>query len=540
MSHCKMEFKLIGNGEKGDPVEVVEGCDRPSVTRLRSKLVTDAIYRINSKATVRGLSVTTDENDNVFVLGQFFQNMFTENIYLETTNSAIFLAQLNDDGSWRWGRIIHEHNSPNDIRMSSQIVYKNKYLYSAMIITNTMTGLSEGLVIKTDRGGNIKYKTRFVGNLQPVVRISLDRNGNAYISNSYERTVTFTSTIKLSTDGTIRVGNTDVPVIRGYVAKLNKHGDWVWARDIEGCDNRDNSGLNDIVTKPNGDSYVIGWFIGVVKLGDMTLKYARNSNTRAFLMAEIGNGGNWIRAIAFPNGEGTGIDMDCDKNIYITGGFANKLRLCGAKIDVCGIHIFVAKLDRRWGADWVTATKYDTSLLDSIINIVVDKDLNTYIDGPFDQPICFNRKMLVPRSTTDEFVAKVSPNGSWVWAGQISGSRNATTDKNIIVDNYGNLYITGAFTEALIIGKKQEFGNTTLPSLFLAVIKPRLPKLIGIVEDVCYDKAIVVFDGPVKLKCDRLDVGYEYYIDYEGDISTCSKYKYLGTAISEHTIYLKN
>jgi len=247
--------------------------------------------------------------------------------------------------------------------------------------------------------------------------------------------------------------------------------------------------------------------------------------------------GNWIRIKAFPNGEGTGIDLDRDKNLYVVGGFLNKLKLCGAHVDACGINIFVAKIDRNWRTEWVVTTRYDSESFSSAINIVVDNDNNSYIDGPFDQPISFNRKTLVPKGSIDEFVAKVSPDGSWSSSIQISGAENTSSSKNIAVNNSDELYVTGSFGSKLVIDHMSEFGPTT--SLFLAKIKNRLPKLIGIISDKCKDSVFVVFNGHVKLHDrDRLDPGRDYYVDYEGYITPCSKYKYLGTAISENTLYI--
>ncbi len=441
--------------------------------RFRSKLVTDIIYRINSSSRVKGLSVAVDEDDNVYVLGQFFQRMFASNILLETTESAIFLAQINSDGSWRWANIIQEHPSSNDIRMSCEVTYSRGFLYSAMVIGNVATGNTEGFVIKTDRGGNIQYKTTFVGGLEPTIRISIDKCDNAYIVNSYVNKLELTTNLKLSnTTGTTR----------GYVAKLNKAGEWIWVQEIQtgnGTTNGINgsSALNGIVTKPNGKSFVVGWFIGVVKLGDITINGTKGkTSNRNFILAEIDSKGNWVRVKSFPNGEGTGIDMDRHENLYIVGGFQHKLRLGGACVETCGIHLFVAKLDRSWCTEWVVTTRYDSELFTSIINIVVDNDNNSYISGPFDKPISFNHKILCPRGPIDEFVAKVSPDGCWESSLQISGSDNVLGSKNIGVnqtcDGMGDeVYITGGFNNELIVGKEKEFGPTT--SLFLARIESK-------------------------------------------------------------------
>ncbi len=542
MSEClnRMEFKLIGKGKVGDVVEVCEGKKHPSVIRIRSKLVVESISRISSSTRVRGLSCTTDEDGNVYILGQFFENMFADNINLTTPESGIFLAQIGPKGQWKWATTLHNHQSGNDINMSCEITYHNRSLYSAMVIRNPGTNITEGFVIKTDRGGNISYRTRFTGDLVQQIRISVDRNGNAYIVNSYNVKLELSDAVKLPEKPIINLGSTGFN--RGYVAKLNKNGVWIWARDISGFRDIDSSNLNDIATQPNGNSFVVGNFIGTVILDDMKIRGTRDQSTRDFILAEIGSDGNWIRAEAFPGGEGSGIELDECKNIYVVGVFFHKMKFCGCHVNTCGrTNLFVAKLDRKWKAEWVVSTRYSEDLLFTNLNITLDNENNSYIDGMFNQPIVFGGNTLVPRTDNDEFIAQLSPDGSWLWSTQISGNDNSVS-KDLTVDDFGNLYLTGGFDTKMIIGEKchnqtEEFAPGIF-TLYLIKFHPKLPKLLGIIgHKIDRHTVNVGFKGPTE-SLKKLEVGQDYYVDKTGYINTDPKNRYIGTGIGRNKLFL--
>ena len=440
------------------------------------KRTIENIYRINSMSRVKGLSVTTDSDGNTYVLGQFFRNMFAGNIYQESTESAVFIAQLSSgSGTWKWSTIIHEYSGDNNFTVSGEIIYHQGFLYSAIIIDN------RGLVVKTNRSGIVQYSKSFTGtNLESLIRISLDKADNLYLVNTFSGTLTFhphtLSSVSMS----------------GYVTKVSPTGEFLWVRSVETGgslsstetteNNIGGSTLNDIVTSLDGTSYVIGRFTGTIILGNMIVE-GRLNNPMDFLLAEIDTKGFWTRLKAFPNGQGTGIDRDKEGNLYIVGGFMNQFKLGGSKIKSEGINLFVAKLDTELLVDWVVSTKYDTDIARNVVNIVVDNNNNSdsnnnnsYINGFFNQPISFGHNVLTPPSAnsnnnvceqegfkTSEFVAKLSEEGNWLGSYQIDGIDSTANSKNLAVND--SVWVTGGFGEKLEVKRETEYTPKT--SLFL-------------------------------------------------------------------------
>ena len=427
----------------------------------QSKGIIKDINRINSSFRVRGLSSTTDDNGNVYILGQFFKDAFSNNIFLTNDQSGIFLAQANKNGQWRWASIIHIHSSFNDVRMSCDLICNRKNLYAAMVISNVETGVTEGLVVKTNLGGNINYKTIITGELVPTIRLSIDRKENVYIVNSYIGLLNLSDSVKLSSNSSNNQNT------RGYIAKLDKNGEWLWARDISDDGDNNNSILNDIITKPDGNSYVTGLYIGNL---DKSLRKCRNQkqiDLKHFILAKIETNGKWIHIKSFPNGIGTGLDIDQNENIYVTGGFIHNMKLDRLCSSSHGTNLFVSKINRHFKALWITTTKYDTNIFNGNINIAV-ADENIYIDGPFFKRITFGQKTLKPKQgLNNKFVAKLLTNGCWSWSLRISGGENSTS-KDLSVNNFNQIYVTGGFRFKLVVKNRKEF--TPITSLFVVKI----------------------------------------------------------------------
>jgi hypothetical protein len=107
-------------------------------------------------------------------------------------------------------------------------------------------------------------------------------------------------------------------------------------------------------------------------------------------------------------------------------------------------------------------------------SVGTDSSGNAYVTGIFyGSSVSFGNITLTSLSWADIFVAKLDPNGNWLWvvrAGGEGGSNNQGTA--IAVDTMGNSYITGRFIDQNWDsdngewgpGDGADFGNTTLSS----------------------------------------------------------------------------
>jgi hypothetical protein len=90
--------------------------------------------------------------------------------------------------------------------------------------------------------------------------------------------------------------------------------------------------------------------------------------------------------------------------------------------------------------------------------IAVDIEGNSYITGSFVGTVSFGNTVLTSLGGSDIFIAKLSPNGQFLWAINIGAENSSNTESghDIAVDANGNCYITGRFSGSAM------FGNTVL------------------------------------------------------------------------------
>ncbi len=84
----------------------------------------------------------------------------------------------------------------------------------------------------------------------------------------------------------------------------------------------------------------------------------------------------------------------------------------------------------------------------------VDGDGNTYVTGWFPGTLTFGDDTLTPKGNGDIFVTKFDKDGNPEWAKNFGGTSESI--KDIVVDDAGNTFFTGRFSDTAT------FGNTTL------------------------------------------------------------------------------
>ncbi|WP_171025706.1 T9SS type B sorting domain-containing protein [Hymenobacter jeollabukensis] len=162
-------------------------------------------------------------------------------------------------------------------------------------------------------------------------------------------------------------------------------------------------------------------------------------------------------------------DMATDSagNTYVIGDFVGTVRF-GTNTVVAsplGTDIYVAKYDARGNLLWMRqAGGADNN--DSGLGVALDARGNVYVTGFFisttasfgsislASPVVRNQ---VPG--TAAFVAKLDPNGNWLWA-KCPGGAGPHLAGDIAVDPAGTAYITGHFWDAAT------FGSTTLTNVY--------------------------------------------------------------------------
>lgn len=159
--------------------------------------------------------------------------------------------------------------------------------------------------------------------------------------------------------------------------------------------------------------------------------------------------------------------------------------------------------------DWDWATDAFSMSTETVNGMVTDAAGSTYIIGGFEDTTIFGTDTLICDNGKQFYIAKLDPNGDWVWAIQSEG--NTAYGNDIDMDSDGNLYITGEFYSELIIGAytlyedRNSNVNSPYARLFVVKLDPagnvlwtKQPKVGSWTTHYPYAKGL-------KIKCDAND-----------------------------------
>ncbi|WP_167856442.1 T9SS type A sorting domain-containing protein [Hymenobacter metallicola] len=212
------------------------------------------------------------------------------------------------------------------------------------------------------------------------------------------------------------------------------------------------------VTDSNGNLYVMGDFSGSLQLGSTSLTSAGSLD---FYVAKISPDGQWQWAV---RGGGTDADrplkiaLDPSGLLRVTGRFASPTLALGSTTLTGNSYntYFVAQLttDGVWQTAFTVPLPAATSGTNAY-DIAIDAGGNAIITGVFLGTVRFGTSQLTVRQPSpgheDIFVAKLSPQGAWLWAYR-AGSYLPDAPVAVAVDAADNVYLTGNISASADFG----------------------------------------------------------------------------------------
>ncbi len=310
----------------------------------------------------------------------------------------------------------------------------------------TSAGSADIFIAKYDVNGNCIWAKSAGGIYVDVgFGISTDANGNCYITGKFRGTATF-GTIQLTS-----TGSTDYEDI--FIAKYDVNGNCLWAKSAGGAVSDIASGIS---TDANGNSYVTGSFKGTATFGTTQLTSAGSDD---IFIAKYDVYGNCLWANKAGGTEydgGAAISSDENGNCYVTGIFYGTATFGTTQLTSSGSpnfsDIFIAKYDFNGNCLWATSaggTDYDFGF-----GISIDANGNCYVTGSFIGTATFGTTQLTSVGADDIFIAKYDVNGNCLWAKSVGGTEY-DYGYSTSLDANGNCYVTGIFQGAATFGTKQ-------------------------------------------------------------------------------------
>jgi len=176
----------------------------------------------------------------------------------------------------------------------------------------------------------------------------------------------------------------------------------------------------------------------------------------AVLMAQVPEWQWAAQAGGIRNDFGWSIAIDSEGNQYVTGPFRSTATFGSHTLTSSGSEfdysdIFIAKLDPN--GNWLWAVQAGSNFADVGLDIAVDDSSNVYVTGEFMSTATFGSHTLTAGGDWDMFVAKLDTDGNWLWVVQAGGARDERdSGRGIALDKEGNVYVTGCFQGTTAFG----------------------------------------------------------------------------------------
>ena len=182
------------------------------------------------------------------------------------------------------------------------------------------------------------------------------------------------------------------------------------------------------------------------------LTWIKNCGTK-----DIFNSVPGLSAGGYFNDSGRGISLDASGNSYITGSFEGTVSFGDITLTSSGNDdIFVVKMDPKGQVVW--AIRAGGAQEASANDIATDANGYSYITGYFYATATFGDTSLTSSGNSDAFIAKISPDGQFIWVSRVTGSQ-ASTGYGIAIDTNENSYITGSFSGTATFGDTSIIGG---------------------------------------------------------------------------------
>ena len=330
---------------------------------------------------------------------------------------------------------------------------------------------------KLNKDGNLVWAKSISGpEIVNGLGIAVDKQGNVYSIGYFLGTVDFDPNQGVHSI-TSRGRGADT-----YIQKLDSTGNLVWVTIIGAFD--DITPFS-IMLDDLGHIYTMGSFRGTVDFDPSTSMHDLVAvGATDMFVQKLDTAGNFLWA----KGMGGTFDdqvldfaLDGEENVYLTGYFQDIVDFdpgSGTSYMVAGNspEIFIQKLDSAGNFVW--AKEIDGGSFDNGWGIATDTLGHVYITGSFGETADFDPGVAIYNLTAigeeDAFILKLTTDGNFVWAKNIGGL-NSDAGNYLLVDGYGDLYLTGTFESTVDFDPNIGVSNLTssgLMDVFLLKLHP--------------------------------------------------------------------
>ncbi len=389
-----------------------------------------------------GRAVTTDEDGNVFVVGNFTGGTHIADTFLTGYGSMeAFVAKFTSEGDFLWARVI---SGPlEDMARGVVTDYEgNAYVVGHFTDTVTFAVTPTGTIAAKSAGGQDVFVVKYSPNGQLMWKLTGGGTGNdtatdidqyrwsgkLYVSGGFENRASFGTATILSN------GLSDA-----FLLKMDMGGNAHWIRNGGGLEHD----IAASVAVGNGEAiYITGDFYDQAQFGQSQLQAMGSSDMFLAKFTEDGTL-QWVRT----NG-GTSVDVatsvgtDLNGKVFVAGYYQGTTffqTFSATAIDYNDV--FVSKFDADGNCEWLSSA--GSWNLDNCLGMAVDWDGSTYLTGFFENEM-FAQNISFEGNGYDIFILKYNPDGT-IRYGRNAGAASSDFGTAICLGPDQSLYITGYY-----------------------------------------------------------------------------------------------
>lgn len=413
------------------------------------------------------LAIHSDAAGNTYTTGYFTSNCdfdITDGEYVLTTNMDFecFVQKTSADGTLMWAKSMGgafgdygtkiTTNAEGDVYLTGVFQDTADFDPGDGEYLLTSAGSLDIFVVKLRANGDFVWAKNFPGaEYEESNGIGTDSDGNVYVSGYFYSEIDFNpgdEAYPLTPDG----GD-------GFLVKLNKDGDFIWAQKIGGLDFDLATGMT---ATPNGGVYMSGNFQGTVDFDPSNgiALLSADPDTSGIFLYQVDANGDFVKAVKIGQvasaGYGLSVAVDSTGAAYVTGyiGGQGTFETTGGTVTITPVDFlngYVAKVEANGSIVW--ARHLTTTMLSVGYAVAVNSHDELLVSGYFKGTMTLDEAILIQQTSNDieSFVAKLSSSdGHFIWARQCGGI-NIIDRAAMSVDADDNIYISSAFENVVDI-----------------------------------------------------------------------------------------
>jgi hypothetical protein len=304
---------------------------------------------------------------------------------------------------------------------------------------------------KMDQDGKFIWVKDIARCNAPRARISIDSGNNPVIYFNYSSLPITNCLIDILPTSDNNIG----------IAKFTSAGLAMWSYSAGSGHNGDFPGSISIDGKDN--IFITGGFHKLINFQDKTLTSKFDVNST--FIAQLGGGGecNWIQEANdnnykkqsdFTNWGVYAVAADSKGNCYVSGVFADSIRIGGYQIFSNNTSGYIAKLNQLGHCQWITPGGITFPIFKAL---TVDKNDNLICGGAISKGTSIDLNSTVFSADANLLFAKLSSSNKWLWVKELVQTDHAipemySTCPKIITDQANNIYFTGNSNGTTSIG----------------------------------------------------------------------------------------